>query len=465
MSERWPRLGSHVLPRRHVIDGRAAVILFDLHTDEVLQIGAREWELLAAADGTRTLEGIVVAAARQGARAKVEDVRTFFSGLEARGLLVYEPEPERKGPEEPTRPGDRPVRPLPGYRYACDRSGRCCRMYATVLATTEEAERARSVLPERTFGGVTGAGAFLPVRGSVVAGAVAVASCDGACGYLDDDGACSLHREAGPQSKPAGCRLFPVTFIDDGESIHASVKCECACMLVGAGAEGAEPLVDPAIETAADLPPIVVVDRLPETLAVTGALSVSRSEAVAFSRRWLEQPEVGDVARSCWAMADALDDGLEAGLSAWSSAEAAPEVEAVVPWVGAMAARVSTRARVDARWRSARDRVRTVGSWIALTTAACREPEMLAALLEMPPNDAALEALFFRATTWAYELFDEDLGGLQRGLRDLAVRLWVARAMPSLTTEDDDEPLTALQAWLRAYGAWRYIDDVPLKPE
>jgi len=457
--EHWPRLGSHVLPRRHVIDGKSAVILFDVRTDEVLQIGAREWELLAAADGTRTIDGIVVAAARRGARAKVEDVQAFFANLEQRGLLVYEPDPPRAEPE-PAPPQQRPIRALPGYRYACDRSGRCCRMYATVLATTEEAERARSVLPRRTFGTASGSDAFLPVRGSVSAGAVAVASCNGACGYLDDDGACSLHREAGPHSKPAGCRLFPVTFIDDGESIHASVKCECACVLVGAGVDGAEPLVAPEIETAADLPEIVVVDRLRETLAITSSRSASRAEVVAFTKRWLELPDVEDVARAAWAMADALDRGLGAGLEAWMSAATAPSVEAVAPWIASLAARVATRARVDARWRSTRDRVRTVGGWIALTTAACRAPDMLAALLEMPPETPELEALFFRATTWAYDPFDEDLGSLQRGLRDLSLRLWVARAMPGLTTDEDEEPLTALQAWLRAYGAWRYVDDV-----
>ena len=450
-----------MLPRRHAIDGQSAVILFDTRSNEVLRIGSREWELLAAADGTRSLEGIVTAAARRGAKAPLEEVRAFFEQLRERGLLVYEHDADAEpaaSSESEAPPEDRPVRPLPGYRYACDRSGRCCRMYATVLATMEEAERARTVLPGRAFGSVSGAEAFLPVRGSVVAGAVAVASCDGACGYLDEDGACALHRAAGAESKPAGCRLFPVTFIDDGESIHASVKCECACVLTGAGAAVAEPLVDPEIATAGDLPEIVVVDRLAETLAITPTLSVPRAEVVAFTRRWLEA-DVVDVARGCWAMADALADGLDAGLQAWSGADAPPPVDAVVPWISALADRVASRARVDARWRSTRDRVREVGSWIALTTAACREPEMLGALLEMPPNDLAHEALFFRAMAYAYEPFDEDLGCLQRALRDLAVRLWVARAMPALTTRDD-EPLTALQAWLRAYGAWRYVDDL-----
>jgi lysine-N-methylase len=83
-----PRLAAHVLARRHVIDGQERVILHDQQRDGVLQIGAREWAVLEAADGTRDCEGIVVAARREGAHARVEAVRELLLALEEQGMLA-----------------------------------------------------------------------------------------------------------------------------------------------------------------------------------------------------------------------------------------------------------------------------------------------------------------------------------------------------------------------------------------
>ncbi|MBL4686202.1 MAG: YkgJ family cysteine cluster protein [Nannocystaceae bacterium] len=461
----WPRLGNHVLARRHVIDGKVAVILFDMGSEEVLRIGEREWALVAAADGTRDIEGIVIAATRGGARVELDEARKFLASLEDRGLVVRIPEPEAKtsSPKtEETLPSpDLPVRPLPGYSLSCDRSGRCCRMYSTVLFALPEAERAAAVLPDRRIGPVSRTRAFLPVRGSIPGGAVAVVANNGACGYLDSDGACSIHRAAGADAKPKGCSVFPAMFIDDGEEVRVSIKTECACVLNSVNHSGGEPLVDPAITRSSQLDPVVVVTVLPDPISVTSERTEPRKVVVAWIRQWLDMPTPPDVARACWAMADALPSGLAAALEAWSGERAAPETAAVVPFVAALARRAAVRTRVDAQWRSEVDRVRRVGAWIAATAVTCKDPQLMAEVLQVPPIDADREAFFVRAAAFGYAVCDEDFGEVQCGLRDLAVKLWLARAMPTFVSEgvQDEEPLSALEAWLRAYGVWRYVLD------
>src|SRR6185312_7309697 len=82
-----PMLAAHVLARRHVVDGEALGVLHDRRTGRLVQIGPREWELLAAADGTRDLEGILLAAAREGARARAPALQAFFEQLQDDGML------------------------------------------------------------------------------------------------------------------------------------------------------------------------------------------------------------------------------------------------------------------------------------------------------------------------------------------------------------------------------------------
>ena len=442
------------------------MILFDGDTDEVSRIGTREWSILSAADGTRDLDGIVVAARRLGVRTDTEQVQAFLDQMVERGLVVGTPEPESKpAPEaEAPLPDERPVSALPGYRLSCDRSGRCCRMYSTILATEQEAERARALVPTRSFGGRSTA-AFCPVRGSVAGAARVLPVRDGACGYLDDDGACAIHKAAGLSAKPAGCQLFPATFIDDGQQIRVSVKTECACVLDSAASSGGDPLVDPAIERADQLPAMVVVGRLADSLPITEAHHESREAVVNWTTQCLAAPQPDDVARACWAMADGLDParggGLDRALERWgeAAAEPPPDVDAVMPYVEALAKRAAARTRVDTRWRSTKDRVRAVGSWVSMTMLMLRDAPLLAEVLAAGTDDPQREGFFVQAALFGYTPLDTRIGSLERGLRDLAVKIWIARAMRAMP-ENDEEPLSALEAWLRAYGAWRYITDV-----
>jgi lysine-N-methylase len=455
-----PRLADHVLPRRHVIDGDEHVILFDRHTGGVLRLGPREWTVLQAADGTRDLEGIRLAARRDGELVPPASIAELLAALDAVGFLAEAPPIARvRGAArvviEDRTPRDRPIERLPGAAIRCDRSGSCCRIYATVLMTRPELERARSLLPEHRVGPVEHARFFLPVAGSEPGELVTPTMHDGACGYLKSDGACAIHAAGGLHAKPAGCQLFPVTFVDDGTSVRASVKTECACVLDGAVMEGGDPICDPAWRSAGDLPPHVAVDRLPEALVVRPGHAIDRAHARALVDAWWEAPVPTDVAAGAWAMADALEaDPSADAREAWSAAPA-PDPNRVRPWIIALNARASRRAAEDARWRSERDHVRETTAWIATTTLVLREPEVLAEVLAAEVEDAAAEAFYLRAAAFGYTVFDRPL---VHALRDHAVRIWVSRAMS--VTPAARRPLARVDAVLRAYGIRHYVDDL-----
>src|SRR5262245_57143281 len=92
-----PRLSDRVLARGHRVDGKPCVVLIDADTGRLMQIGEREWLLLAAADGTRDVEGLVRAARREGAYIEVGAARAFLAALQANGFL-------EEGIAEPVEP-------------------------------------------------------------------------------------------------------------------------------------------------------------------------------------------------------------------------------------------------------------------------------------------------------------------------------------------------------------------------
>src|SRR5688572_3533829 len=82
-----PRLGEHVLARRHASGSTSQVVLDDLRGGRVLVIDERAWTFLSCADGTRDVAGIRAAASRLGARASEADLAGFFAKLADAGLL------------------------------------------------------------------------------------------------------------------------------------------------------------------------------------------------------------------------------------------------------------------------------------------------------------------------------------------------------------------------------------------
>lgn len=500
-----PRLAAHVLPRRHVIDGEERVILHDEDRDEVLQIGPREWGVIEAADGTRDVEGIVVAARRAGSFARVAAVRELLETLAARGLLVAGEEAElstRSGGgrgDGASASGDgaqapgvgdgadagasvegrgegvgvaereaspKPLVPAPGELH-CTGAGTCCRLYGTVMMSPTELRRVQALLPAWRVGAVPPERWGMPVRGSEPTPVLATVARDGACGFLRDDGRCEVHRVGGASAKPWGCRAFPRLYVDDGVAVHVTVKPECPCVLEPGRGE-AEPMIDPAWTDARSLPPQVVVDALPDAIELGPGRWAPR-EAVRGWVRWLaSRPAPTDAAATAWALADRVRaSGLaEPSEAPWEASP--PDAAEVMPWVRALHERALVRAREHAAWRSEADLVRRASTALALVTRLLLEPEALGEALAMPPEQPGHEARFWSLGLHAYRWARS--GAIESALRDDAVRLWVARSLPLGLSEDDEgdpdvrAPLALVEALLRAHGIGAYVDDLLQKP-
>jgi lysine-N-methylase len=519
-----PRLAAHVLARRHVIDGHERVILHDQQGDRVLQIGPREWAVLEAADGTREPEGIVVAARREGAHARVGAVRELLATMAGQGLLVAgepaEPpasRPARASTGEATAstgeaaastgeataaageatastgeaaaageaaatqdgvaspavvvdaavpatagPERKPVVPLPGETLRCSGAGTCCHLYGTVMLFPHEARRVQSLLPAWRVGQVPPERWFSPVRGSEPGPVLAAIARDGACGFLQADGLCAVHRVGGAEAKPWGCRSFPRVFVDDGVAVHVSAKPECPCILDPRGGEP-EPLVEPGWTHADALPPMIAVRRLPASIELRAGLAVSRTEARAFIAAVAARPVPADPAATLWALADDLDQRgrLPVLDEAWQAAP--PPASAVRPWIAALHERAAARAREHAAWRSEADLVRRLSTALATLTLLLRDDATLAEALAVPPEHPEHEARYWRMGVHGYRWLGRR--SLQTRLRDEAVRVWLGRSLSAVLGDAPDDPhlrapLALVEALLRAHGIGDYADDV-----
>jgi len=466
-----PRLGEHVLARRHLVDGQERVVLHDTRSGRSLALGPREWGLVAVADGTRDLEGIRLAGAREGAHARTAAIAEFFEALHAAGLLA---EAASEASEDREDEGDegaarRPVAELPDFSLHCDGSGSCCRLYASVLFGPVEAARARALLPLVQSGGERHDRAFLPERGSAPSAASAVTLVDGRCAYLGEGGRCGLHAVGGPEQKPLGCRLFPARFVDDGEEIRVSASVECACVEASVGRPGGASLCAPEWRARGDLPESVFVERLPPRMAVSKGAAASRGELVAWSRRLSALTQPADVAAALWSLGEAVEArGLEGAALAAFERPSPLEATALAPWLAALAGRAARRGREYASWRSERDLARRAVAWIEAALGRLEgEPGALAALSAAPAQTStrhAVEAFYLRAVLHGHQLFGEL--PLSYALRDRALRIIVSRALPAAVaaTGDDDPagkaPLSLVEAVLRGHGLDAYAFDV-----
>ncbi|MFT3767354.1 MAG: YkgJ family cysteine cluster protein [Minicystis sp.] len=486
-----PRLAAHVLSRRHIVDGDERIVLHDLGAGRLVQIGPREWGLLAAADGTRDLAGIVLAAAREGAHAREAALRGFLEQLHAAGMLedgapeegspTAVPEQESAAPSvaesdahavESTHDdvAARPLLPLPGYTLTCDGSGSCCRFYGSVIFGPVEAARARALLPLVRDGGARHERVFMPEHGSAPTGGSAVTFCDGHCVYLGDDGRCGLHAAGGPGGKPLGCRVYPATFIDDGESVRVSVSVECACVLTSVDRPGGAPLVPEGARTRGDLDESLVVESLDEQLPITASSFAPRATFVAWSREIVKFVPAADTAASLFALARAVESkGLDLAAAAQAMASpAALRPEDVGDWAAALSRRAARRAREDASWRNERDLVLRAARWITAAAEAMADTETAAAVLALPPPSPRSEQFYLEALLHGHRLASRR--PLVLALRDRAVRIVVARALvhvvAGLPAEERDpaaaHPLALVEATLRGHGLDMYVEDVEM---
>lgn len=458
-----PRLAEHALVRRHVVDGVEMVVIHDARSGDLVRMGPREWDLVAGADGTRDFDALALAAAQKGAYRRASELGAALSHLHAAGLLadgIAHPAPVDTGDAK------RRLDVLAGYSLTCDGSGSCCAMYGSVLFSPLEAARARSVCPEVRDGGNHPERAFTPEHGARPDGALAVALIDGRCAYLGDDGRCALHVAGGEQSKPRGCRVYPATFVDDGEALRVSVGVECACVLASVGKDGGAPLVDAGAETRGDLGAVRVV-VLPETIAITAAASAARATFAAWSSAVVEVlPAIDDGAADpvalLWSMARAIEaHGLDVEATrAAIQAPSGPTQAEIATAVAALIARAEARVETADAWRGARDRSRLVSHWIAAAARALRDADKLdAALVEA--SFRRDELFFLHAQVHGRLLAGE--APLAVALRDRALRLLLARALaPELPPSEPSRahPLSLVEVMMRGHGMSAYTQGV-----
>jgi lysine-N-methylase len=465
-----PRLTDHVVVRRHRAAAEDLWVVTDERSGASFALGAREWGILAQIDGTRDPEGIVLAAVRAGVPVRAGAVHEFLASLAGMGLLEAGAAEPRPPAPAPPRALERPLDPLPGFALTCDGRGSCCRLYGSIIFRPVEEARARALLPLVLDAGDRPEDAFTPLRGAVPCGASSVGLVDGRCAYLEGDGRCGLHAVAGPLAKPLGCRTFPASFVDDGEAVRVAPVVECACVLASAREPGlGEPLLPPGARTVADLDAGIVIDVLPETIPITPHRAASRADLVRWSRVVAASPPPANPALALWTLATTIEiAGLEPDAAAHALASpGAPDPESMRPLVDALLARATRRARLDETWRAPTDLARRAVRWIR-DAARCivADQDALPALLVATLDAAPSEAFYLRAAAHGHHLIDADLP-LAHALRDRAVRMILARALPLLEGSGDmtdepalREPLALVEATLRAHGLAAYAHDV-----
>jgi lysine-N-methylase len=479
-----PRLAQYVAARRHVAGGEALVALYDLRDgarDGLLVVGEREWTVLRCADGTRDLDGIACAAAARGAAARVDHVAAFLARLGAEGLLAEGVEAtaaERAASLdatpaiEPSRleallaaRSTRPLDPLRGHHLACARCGACCGAYATILFSPLEALRTRALCPEILDSGVTEELLFTPERSAAYDGPASargvrvVAATGGRCALLGADRGCSLHARGGAEAKPAGCRIYPRTHVDDGLAIRISISPECPALF--ARPSGGEPLAPEGGATGADLAPEVHVDSLPERIPLAAAREARRGDYTAWSRRLVAVLEAGgaapDAARALWSLSAAVESvGLDV-----AAAEAALSQPAELPaaesarWLAALGARVQRHGERLAALHAAAEFGRETATAIAAACTRLAAPAGRGERIATPPGErTALDELVYLTASLHGHLV-VDGRPLATSLRDRATRLLAAR---SFEAPGARHPIATVEALLRSHGLAAYAD-------
>ncbi len=466
-----PRLAGHVAARRHIVGGEAIIILHDSRAERVAKIGEREWLLLRCADGTRDLDGIRAAAAAEGRGTKREHVETFFAELGRAGMLS---DGVGQLPELPTRPApDRPLVPLPNFRLHCDGSGSCCRLYPTTAFSPIEVSHARVHAPAVLDCGLDPMGVFTPETGSVSPPwrSQSVTMVDGRCAFLSAGQHCVLQEAGGVQAKPQGCRHFPTTFVDDGETLRVSVAPECACVFRSAlqPAPGGTALVSPAMTSAGDLDPSVFVSQLADRICLTPSWSVPCATLVALGGaldRGLQDVDADcDAARLLWILAEQLEQGdcdptrldvaaLIGVAMAGSRTARAPDHDELAALAGELSTVLDRRINQDADWRAEADLGRQVPRRMrGALTAVARHGWRLDAC------QRSAERFYLRAILHGHLWLTGNDGSLCESLRGRALRLLIARAITASTRTTQraaepalDYPLALVEAVSRGFG-------------
>ena len=461
-----PRLADAVMLRRHLNDGEEHLALYDTARSEVIEIDAPQLAQLDACDGTRDIGGVVLACVRKGVYRRFSALIDFLSGLHQRGMLtdgiavVAKPAPSHP---------ERPLAQLPGYRLVCDENGSCCATYSSLHFTAADARRAMAAAPD-VLQGAPRERVFLPLNNNHD-GHCSVTLVNGRCAFLADDNACRIHRASGSAAKPAGCRSYPATFVDDGQQVRVSVGVECACVLssVGAGAGAGMPLAPEGAACEAHLLTGTRVVRLPDRIAVAADREQERGALRAWSDAVVAAlPRDGDALACAWALAGALTaDGLDvaAAKAALTTAQP-PSAAALAMRLMALAAQTGSLRASTAGWRSERDRSRRLCAWLDDAAQALMDQREVTRLLKGPAAFAQDEWFYLRAAVFGHQLVVPALT-LAQAFRDRATRMLLARQAAKVIPEDcraDPSaryPLTAVEAMMRGQGLAQYAVGLP----
>lgn len=449
-----PRLAPNVWARRHWVDSEEIIVVRGPGFSGVLKLGDAAWEALTLADGTRDLEGLQAACAREGVSWTLEELHELLGELHELGFVVHGPVSfddgvlsgggeEMNEVAPPEAEEVRPLEPLVGFSFACDGSGSCCRFYDSIAFRAEEGQLARLI----TNGGPT-EDLFTPTLGAQLdRSSWTPMMNNGRCAFLDEGGSCAIHRLGGYPRKPVGCRVYPRNMIDDGVAVRVSVAPECKCVFDSALHRGGEPLVSPQAKSIEALGDEAIVPTLPQRIVVGGSKEVDRAELRAFSvwlDGWLRETDA-DLAAAAWHLADVLEEqGL---VTSFDAVPALPEeAKTWLAWLG-RAARGCTAD--ESAWRSTSDLHLRALRWLADALESPGSPT---------PSPSA-ERWYLLSLNHTYRLTTAPRP-LAHGLRDRAVRMLAARAMretaPGFEDPTTSHPLAMLEALLRDTRLSRY---------
>jgi hypothetical protein len=216
----WPRLREGIEVRDDPSD-RFVASIEDPARGFRIRLDAKAREITRLLDGTRDVPAISRDLFRAGHPIPEPLVRKTLEFLGRHGLLE---DGEKEGPPSENafvpgrfvlrlKPDEIPTRVffLPEARHGCAGCGRCCGGYILGPIEQEAAERIRAA----RFGGEL---EWLDRTPKVVEGGIEglrfleIEKRGGRCIFLEGGRRCILHRLWGEESKPAGCRLFPIHF-------------------------------------------------------------------------------------------------------------------------------------------------------------------------------------------------------------------------------------------------------------
>lgn len=424
-----PRLADHARVRRHTIDGAPRVVVHNAVTGALLTLDERALTLALLCDGTRDLDGVCLAAARDGLYRRASEIAGLIEALDSEGLLAdgvapfVSPGDAHVGVGHPGP--DVPVVAAFGAGFRCSGAGHCCAQYGSYAATATEHAHAAELVP--ALAGAT------PLAGDRSRGRLALPIVDGACAALTGDRRCGVERAGGEGAKPRACRDYPRALRFDGRRVVVGLGFACDCAIESLDAEDAEPLT--RATRVAELDPRTPIHALaPAPLAPGRAPDLAACLAFAFAT--LATP--GGAAR---AAALALELGLAEDAFVARAAALSQELERAVT-------------NADA-WRSAKDRTRRVrrATSTAFKTVFARGVAPRSPAWSFDPFPA-LEERVVRHQLSSLQLLEAAEGrSLAEALADLALTLLVARELSLSGPSELGHPVAVVTAALAGLGA------------